>query len=174
MFSEKHEARMLKIERPLLVKTNPFLHADHVRIDLIPKKAPEKSTPVIQKHFPSDENGDGWILMVRDNSYAEGNVWVALEKFQADWSTGTGNLDEIMTGFISNDYDVSYLVRVFDGNDELTLPAEAGWDFNYDTGVLIFDSPRPESGNNEKDTIKIKAYRYTGRYLSDIINQISN
>ena len=165
---------MLKMEFPLLVKTNPFLHADHIRIDSIPRKAPEQSTPILQKCFPSDEGGDGWILMVRDNSYEDGNVWVALEKFQARWSTGTGNLDEIMTGFISDDYDVSYLVRVFDGNDELVLPASVGWDFNYDTGVLIFDFSRKESGDNEKDTIKIKAYRYTGRYLSDILDQLAN
>lgn len=173
MTTEKYQARLDKIERPLLVKNNLFLHADHIRIDSIPPTAPETTTNIICKHYPSEEGGEGWILMVRDHNDGEGKIWVALETFQKGWSTGAGNADDIRTGFISEDYDSSYLVGVFDGNDQWIPPlSQPGWDFNYDTGVLIFDEGRPETGDTPQDTIKIKAYRYTGKYLSQVIKHL--
>ena len=163
--------RTLTTQFPLQIKENVFIDADHIRIDSIPKIPPESSTKIVSKYFPKNEGGLGWIPMVRNNADPNGKEWVALKNFQINWTHGSDELDnEIMGGFISQKYGSGYGVRVFDNKNNLIPYFE--YYFNYDTGVLIFDSPQKFPCEDVNNTVKISIYHYCGKYLSDTFKNV--
>lgn len=162
--------RILTTQSPLQTKENLFVDADHIRIDSIPQSPPESSTATINKHFPEDEGGTGWIPMVRNNADSDGKEWVALKNFQTKWTHGSDDIDNEMMGeFISPKYGRGYTVRVFDDKNNMIPYFE--YHFNYDTGVLIFDSPQQFPCDDANNTVKISVYRYCGKHLSDTLNK---
>jgi hypothetical protein len=153
---------------PLQIKENAFMDADHIRIDSIPKIPPENSTAIINKYFPENEGGSGRIPMVRNMADPDGKEWVALKNFKTNWTHGSDDLDnEIMGGFISQKYGKKYGLRVYDNKNNLIPSYE--YYFNYDTGILIFDSPQNFSCEDTNNTVKISVYHYCGKYLSDTL-----
>lgn len=146
------------------------VHADAVFAEPLPKPAPAASTDIVKKFFPANEGGEGWITMTMDRAVNGGRKWVALDTFESVWSSGSGDVSRVMSNFVSNSYDKTYIVKVFDGNDNRIAELDASaWLFNYRAGVLTFETNRPEGGTSESDCIKIKVYQYTGKMQSDVL-----
>jgi putative addiction module CopG family antidote len=167
----EHENRknfLFDIENPLLIEKDVFVPSSQIILDSIPENPPKHSNSTIKKYYPKSEGGDGWIVMTR-NGASNGKMWVALEEFNSDWSHASGSDQKKLNWFIPPKYGREYHVKVYDKSGEW-LPNHQNpcWKFHYDTGILIFEGNRKESGLNEVDTIKIKAYRYIGKTLADL------
>lgn len=141
------------------------VHASEVYSEPIVAIPPATTTPIIKKWYPAGETGDGWITLTKDSKYNGNRVWVALGTWNSNWSSGSGDVSQILKNFISPKYGNSYLVRLYDGNDN-PIPEldNSSWLFDYKSGVLTFEVDRAETGTTEADSIKIKVYQYVGRF----------
>ena len=145
------------------------VHASEVYAEVISPVPPTTSTPVIKKHYPAGENGDGWITLTCDRKYNGNRVWVALDTFNGAWSSGSGDITKILRNFVAPKYGAAYLVSVFDGSgNEIPMLDASSWLFDYKSGVLTFETNRAETGASVASCIKIKVYQYVGKFLSDL------
>jgi len=144
------------------------VHSKEVYYQEIPSTPPASTTSVIKKWYPSEEGGDGWIVLTLDRKYPGNRVWVAKSTWSSNFSSGSGDLSDILKNFISPKYGVGYRVKVYDGNNnEIPELDDSSWLFDYKAGVLTFEQDRPESGDTQTDSIKIKAYQYIGETLDE-------
>jgi len=145
------------------------VHASEVYFDSIPSTPPASTTSTIKKWYPASEGGDGWLVMTVDRKYNGNRVWVAKNTWSANFSSGSGDVSDILRNFISPKYGFQYRVKVYDGNDnEIPELDESSWLFDYKAGVLTFEQDRPEDGTTQSNSIKIKVYQYVGTFVSDI------
>jgi len=148
------------------------VHANAVFAETVPQPAPNASTVIVKRHYPVDEGGDDMIHLTMDRAVNGGRKWVALDNFEAVWSSGSGDVSRVLKNFITNAYHKSYVVKVFAGNgDQISELDDSSWLFNYRAGVLTFESDRAESGSSESDCIKIKAFQYIGKMQSDVVSR---
>ena len=150
--------------------------AMRVYIDIPPTTPPANSTATVKKYYPASEGGDGWIVMSRDRSVADGSKWVALPNHDPAYSSGGATAEKnasIIKGMIGTMYGNGYLEMIYDGADQW-IPglSDALPTLDGDAGVLTFASGRSETGNTPQDSIKIKVYCNTGRTLADVQQDI--
>lgn len=147
------------------------VHANAVFAEAVPQPAPASSNSIVKKHYPAEDGGDGMIALTMDRAVNGGRKWVALDSFEPVWSSGSGDVSRVMKNFITNAYHKSYVVKVFDGNDnQISELDSSAWVFNYRAGVLTFEVDRPEGGSTETDCIKIKVFQYIGKMQSDVVS----
>ena len=145
------------------------VHASEVYAETIPSTPPSATTAIVKKHYPAGESGDGWITLTNDRKYNGNRVWVALNSFNAAWSSGSGDVNLILKNFVAPKYGPAYLVKVYDGSgNEIPMLDASSWLFDYKAGVLTFEVDRAENGNSTASCIKIKVYQYIGKVLSDL------
>ncbi|MEZ5537650.1 MAG: hypothetical protein R3F02_18775 [Thiolinea sp.] len=151
------------------------VHGAEVFGELIPPTPPAASAGVVKKFWPAVEGGDGWLPLTVDRSVPGNKTWVALPEHSDNWSSGSADTSQVLSGFISPKYGKQYLVKVFDGNDnEIPQLDSSDWTFDYSAGVLVFNGAnRSETGNSAADSIKIKVYQYVGNTLLDVISSAS-
>lgn len=155
------------------LKSGLTLDAARVYVHIPPLVPPTNSTPTIKKWWPAAEGGDGWIVLSRDRSVADGSKWVALPVWNANYSSGGATDDvnnSIIKGMIGTYYGNGYLEMVYDGTDAW-IPglSDALPTLDGDAGVLTFAIGRSETGNTQQDSIKIKVYQNTGQTLADVL-----
>lgn len=149
------------------IPTSYEVHAADVFVETIPGIPPTETNSVIQKLYPAGEDGDGWIEMTCDRKYNGNRVWVALDTHESTWSSGSGDVSRIRKNFINPKYGSSYVVKVFDGNDNAIPELDnSNWLFDYRAGVLTFESDRAEAGSTPASSIKIKVFQYVGQTLA--------
>jgi hypothetical protein len=146
------------------------IHASEIPGDTIPSTPPGSTTSVIKKWYSGAE---GQITMTLDRKYNGNRVWVAKESVETAFSSGSGDITNIMKNFVSPKYGTGYVVKVYDGSDvqiaELFGNSSGtintgSWLFDYKSGVLVFESDRSENGSST--FIKIEVYQYIGRFVS--------
>ena len=148
------------------IPTSFDVHSSEVYSEIIPSTPPAATTSVIKKCYPIADGGDGWITLTRDKKYNGGRVWVALGTWSSNWSSGYGDISQIMKNFVSPKYGAAYVMSVFNGTDvEIPILDDSSWLFDYKSGVLTFESDRAETGSSEADSIKIKVYQYIGKFV---------
>ena len=123
-------------------------HASEVWTDVIPATPPPTTTSVIEVYDT--------LTLTEDTSVVGKMAWLC--------KTGETQL----TGFIPPRFGQGYFVRVFDNalNEILTADAST-WTFDYDNGVLWFETSPLTYGHTMP--IKIRVYRYVGTTLEDIL-----
>lgn len=146
--------------------------ATRVYVDIPPTTPPATSTATVKKYYPAAEGGDGWIVMSRDRSVADGSKWVALPTHDPAYSSGGATAEKnasIINGMIGTVYGNGYLELIYDGADQW-IPglSDALPTLDGDAGVLTFATGRTETGNTPQDSIKIKVYCNVGRTLADV------
>lgn len=145
------------------------VHGDDIYVNSIPSTPPSATTGVIKKHYPSSEGGDDWIVLSKDSKYNGNRVWVALPTWSSSFSSGSGDLTQIMTNFVAPKYGVGYKVKLYDvAGNEIPELDQSDWVFYYKAGVLVFNMDRVENGSSEVASIKIKAFQYIGLMASGI------
>ncbi len=151
------------------IPTTVDVHSSEIYHESIPTTPPPSTTTTIKKWYPVSEGGDGWIVLTLDRKYNGNRVWVAKNTWSPSFSSGSGNISDILRNFISPKYSFQYRVKVYDGNDnEIPELDDSSWLFDYKAGVLTFEQDRSESGATQSDCIKIKVYQYVGTFVSDI------
>lgn len=152
--------------------SNLTVDAKRVFLDIPPATPPAATTATVKKHWPVEEGGDGWIVLSRDRSVADGSKWVALPEHNPAFSAGAASqeqIDSILTGFIATKYGNGYLEMFYDGtNSWIPGQGDALPTLDPDSGVVTFASGRSETGNTPQDSIKMKAFRNIGRTLADL------
>lgn len=139
--------------------------ASEVYAESIPSVPPSSSTSVIKRWYA---DADGRILMTLDRKYNDNKVWVAKASFENNFSSGSGDLSNILKNFVDPKYGPSYVVKVYDSNNAAISELDnASWLFDYRSGVLTFEQPRSETGNDSNSCIRIEAFQYVGRMVSD-------
>lgn len=145
------------------------IHAADIYAESIPSTPPASTSSVVKKWYPSGESGDDWIVLTMDRKVPNGQAWVALNSWNASWSSGSGDVSQILKNFVSPKYGPGYTVRVFDGsNNEIPILDDSNWIFDYKSGVLTFETTRSETGSTSAACIKIKVYQYVGKTISDV------
>lgn len=153
------------------IPTGFDVHASEVYAEAIPSIPPSATSSVVKKWYPAGESGDGWIVLTRDKKYNGGRVWVALDSWNANWSSGSGNITQILKNFVSPKYGNQYVIRVYDGSNTLIPELDnSSWLFDYKAGVLTFETDRAEIGATQADCIKIKIYQYVGNFLDNVVS----
>ena len=151
------------------IPTTFDVHASEVYAEQIPVTPPATTTSVVKKYYTAGEGGDGWITLTCDRKYNGNRVWVTLNTFNAAWSSGSGDVTQIVKNFVAPKYGAAYLVRVYDGTGtEIPILDASSWLFDYKAGVLTFESDRTETGLTTTACIKIKVYQYIGKMLTDL------
>lgn len=153
------------------------LHSSKVWTESIPVEPPSTSTNVVKKFYPTDEGGDGWIVMTMDRAVSNGLKWVALPTHQVNWSSGSADVSVVMNNFIPPTYGKKYIVKVYKGNNSIIPELDTvDYFFDYETGILIFNgvTSMSETGLSEATSIKIKVYQYVGKNLSNSMPSSSN
>lgn len=147
------------------IPTTFDLHANEIYIEEIPQVPPETDTAVIKKVN---------LTLTKDGTVSGNRAWVALSTWQANWSSGSGDVTQIVKNFISPKYGSSYGVKVFKG-DDTRIPelSNLSWAFDYKPGVLLFESDPGQNGSTKATSIKIEAYQYIGKMASDTVGSTS-
>lgn len=141
------------------IPTTFDLHANEIYAEEIPRVPPELDTEVIKKVN---------IALTQDRTVSGNRAWVALNAWSPNWSSGSGDITQIIKNFISPKYGPLYTVKVFNGNN-IAIPEldDKSWIFDYKAGVLLFESDPGQDGNAKNTSIKIEAYLYIGKMVSD-------
>ncbi len=139
--------------------------AGDVYAEAIPDTPPTSTTSVVKVWKAS---ADGAIAMTLDRKYNGNRVWVAKATHEASFSSGSGDLTNILKNFISPKYGAAYVVSVYDGDGvQISELDNASWLFDYKAGVLTFETDRTETGATSGDSISIEVCQYVGRTLAD-------
>jgi hypothetical protein len=147
------------------IRTTPDIHASDIFSQEIPQ--PQMfGTDTIKKWYPAEEGGDGILYLSLDNYYSGNRVWIALNTWSDTFTSSIPSVD-IMRSFISPKYDPGYEIQVLDANN-LLVP-NTDYYYDYRAGVLAFQADRvAETGNTTQNSVKIKAYQYLGKNLSQV------
>lgn len=125
------------------------LKGSDVWIDNIPYPPPVLDTAVVQIF--------NTLSLQEDLTTADQQSW------KAEYPVGNR-----IGSFIPPRYGHSYVIRVYDGNDdEIPIGDESAWFFDYEMGILTFEND-PSNYGWDDSVFKIKAYRYVGRTADDI------
>ena len=129
----------------------PFhLYSTDVWTDLIPLVPPLSSTAVVDFY--------NTLTLIKDVTVADEKSWVAEDP------PGTR-----IGSFIPPRFGQGYTIRIYDAdNDEIPTTDPSSWFFDYDIGILTFDNAPASYGWNDS-AFKIRAYRYTGQTVEDLV-----
>lgn len=129
----------------------PFnLYSTDVWIDVIPITPPLISTAVIAVY--------NTLTLTEDVTVVSQKSWLAEDP------PGTR-----IGAFIPPRFGHGYTVRVFDADDdEIPTTDPVNWFFDYDFGILTFDSDPGSYGWNDS-AFKVRTYRYIGQTLEDLV-----
>ncbi len=139
-------------------------HADQVWLSDVPRTPPSSSTEVVARYYPDAE---GEIVLTMDRAVAGGRKWVALDRFEGSWSSGSGDVSRVQGGWIAPEFGAQYVAQLYDGAGQRIPELDASdWMFDYAAGVLTFNSQdRAESGTSAGQAIKLRVFRYIGHTL---------
>ena len=146
----------------------PVLHANEIWADEVPNTPPANTTSTIKKWYPGDL---GRLVLTRDRSVPDAKAWVALETWQSNWESGSGNVSQILKDFVSPKFGQEYEVRVYKGDGTRIYPLDdVSWVFDYGSGILTFEQDPGESGDTQAESIQIEVYQYVGEKVSAFID----
>ena len=139
-----------------------YPHSSDVWIDDIPKPAPNNSTDVVE--YIDD------LKLTVDKTVGDNKAWLVC--------LTPNDLSTRIVGFVPPSYDITYTVRIFedDGNgskgNEISTTHPSNWLFDYENGVLTFENDPTSFGITLP--IHISVYRYIGRTLTEINQNVEN
>lgn len=110
------------------------------------------------------------MALTLDNSVPNRRAWVAVNPWQAGWSSGSYDINTIMNRWLSKKDGAGYLPRFYGGTNGITeiFPLDATTPvFLPRAGVLTFGSARSEAGTSQATSIWIEGYYYVGKLLSE-------
>lgn len=127
----------------------PFkLKGSDVWVDTIPETPPEADTAVVKIYNK--------ITLTNNTTVASNKAWYA----EVD--------GESIGNFIQPRYGQDYTARLYDGsNNEIPTTDNCGWFFDYETGILTFDS-NPASAGWDTSSFQVYCFRYVGSTADDI------
>lgn len=112
------------------------------------------------------------MRLTLDRGVPGNKAWVLKETWQATWDSGSGDKSDILTRLVDPAMGGAlYVAEVYAGSSKSNarIPEldTSDWSFDYDAGVLVFNSEnRTETGNTQADSIRVKCYQYIGKTLA--------
>lgn len=132
------------------------VHATEIYLNPIPTTPPTVNTSIVSIHTG--------LVLTQDRSVANNKAWVVLPTWSANWSSGSGDVSQIMKNFISPKYGSGYAVKVYKGNGtQISELDNVNWMFDYKAGVLTFENDPGMNGSVVEQSIRIDVYQYIGQ-----------
>lgn len=139
-----------------MIPTAFDVHATEIYLNPIPSVPPTANTSVVQIY--------SGLVLTQDRSVAGNKAWVVLPTWTANWSSGSGDVSQVMKNFISPKYGSGYAVKVYKGDGtRISELDNVNWMFDYKAGVLTFENDPVMNGTAVEQSIRIDVYQYIGQ-----------
>jgi len=134
----------------------PFiLKATDVWISEIPNTPPETDTSIVKGYRSANR-----LSLTKDITVNNNKAW--LVKI-SDTRTG---------GFITPRFGAGYTANLFDGsNNQVFTSHSCGWFFDYENGILTFDTDPSTVGLNVS-AFSLEVYLYTGETVDNLVDNL--
>lgn len=114
------------------------------------------------------------MALTLDNSVPGQESWFAVDPWQSGWSSGSYDLEQMMSRWLSTADRAFFGVKLFGGtNGDTEIPPldNSGPVFTARAGLARFVSGgRPELGTSETTSIWLEGYYYTGLMLDEVLS----
>jgi len=134
----------------------PFiLKSTDVWISEIPDTPPETDTSIVKGYRTANR-----LSLTKDITVNNNKAWVVKI---------SGNR---VGGFITPRFGAGYTASLFDGsNNQVFTSHSCGWFFDYENGILTFDTDPSTVGLNVS-AFSLEVYSYTGETVADLVDEI--